>query len=101
MTVFTNPLAAFEWDDNKNDANVEKHGIAFESALKIFSDRVWITPSDRSSEPRFKAVGLLDENIITVIFTRREYVIRIISARKARKEESFTYRALHHRQSAH
>ncbi|MDE3016112.1 MAG: BrnT family toxin [Pseudomonadota bacterium] len=91
----------FEWDENKNILNVRNHGIAFESALKVFSDRVWVERSDRKNEERYKAVGLSEGRIITVIFTRRTYGIRIISARTARKKEKIAYRALFARQSAH
>ncbi len=64
--------------------------------LKFWGDIV-ISSSDRTGEKRFLAVGITEHEIITVIFTRRNHVIRIISARKARKKEKADYGEVHGR----
>lgn len=85
-------LASFEWDEEKNKLNEAKHGINFETASEIFYDSVLVRRSDRNNEERWIAVGALVDRIITVAFTRRERTIRIISARRARKNEERDYR---------
>ena len=82
----------FEWDDDKCRRNIEKHGIDFEEATEIFYCPHLIRRSDRKKEERWLAVGETESRIIAVIFTRRNGRIRIISARRARKNEARTYR---------
>lgn len=84
----------FEWDPSKSDSNVEKHGIKFQDALRVFVDRRTITTNvtrPEHGELRFRAVGMVDEQIIAVIFTDRGLVRRIISARRSRKNERRDY----------
>ena len=85
-------LEGFEWDENKSKANFEKHGYDFEDARQIFCGPIVLRRSDRNNEERWIAVGLLDDRLIAVIFTRRDEMIRIISARRAREHEKRTYR---------
>ena len=82
----------FEWDSRKSDANLGKHGLDFEEASQIFYGPVFVRSSDRENEERWIAVGSLDERLIAVVFTRRADSIRIISARRARKDEESAYR---------
>jgi uncharacterized protein len=82
----------FEWDENKSKANLSKHGYDFDDASQVFYGPVVLYRSDRSNEERWIAVGSLEDHLIAVIFTCREKVIRIISARRARKHEERTYR---------
>ena len=79
----------FEWDEAKRQSNIEKHGIDFADAVKIFDDFVHTVPNDKVDygEERLVSTGMLDGREITVIHTRREDNIRIISARRARVEE--------------
>jgi len=84
--------AGFEWDELKSEANLIKHGILFDDASDIFYEPVILYPSDRNHEERWVAVGALEDRLIAVIFTRRANVIRIISARRARKHEERAYR---------
>jgi hypothetical protein len=84
--------ASFEWDDRKSDSNRAKHGIDFEDATEVFYGPIILHPSDRNNEERWIAIGYLEEKLITVVFTRRKDVIRIISARRARKHEERAYR---------
>ncbi|QDW40819.1 BrnT family toxin [Bradyrhizobium sp. KBS0727] len=86
------PAAGFEWDEIKSDANLIKHGISFDDASDIFYGPVSLHPSNRNNEERWVAIGFLGNRLIAVIFTRRSNVIRIISARRARKNEERKYR---------
>ncbi|MGF6311600.1 uncharacterized DUF497 family protein [Bradyrhizobium sp. i1.8.4] len=85
-------IAGFEWDANKNRSNLEKHGIDFDDATEIFYGPVMVHRSDRKNEERWVAIGVLVSRPIAVIFTRRGSTIRIISARRARKNEERDYR---------
>ena len=82
----------FERDDEKRRRNVEKHGIDFEEAVEIFYGPYLTRRSDRKQEVRWLAVGESQGRIIAVAFTRRNGRIRIISARRARQNETRTYR---------
>ncbi len=76
----------FESDPNKAASNVEKHGIDFDDAVRVFSDpRVRITDVTKPEhgETRFKAVGMVDDLVIAVIFINRGTARRIISARRS------------------
>jgi uncharacterized DUF497 family protein len=84
--------SGFEWDEIKSDANLIKHGISFDDANDIFYGPIILYTSDRNNEKRWVAIGALENRLIAVIFTRRSGVIRIISARRARKYEERDYR---------
>lgn len=85
-------MPKFDWDDNKNRSNQGKHKISFEDAIDIFNDEDRIHyKSERNGEQRFKTIGKAFQAIIVVIYTTRELVVRIISARRARKEERRAY----------
>ena len=85
-------INGFDWDRRKSSANLDKHGIDFEDATGIFFGSVVVRRSDRNDEERWVAIGALENRLIAVIFTRRADVIRIISARRARKNEEREYR---------
>jgi uncharacterized DUF497 family protein len=85
-------VGSFEWDDDKNRRNIEKHGIDFDDAVEIFDSPVLLYRSDRNHEERWVAIGKSTDHVIAVIFTRRNDTIRIISARSARKNEKESYR---------
>ena len=84
----------FEWDSNKNLANINKHNISFEEAIGIFYLDRYISESypHSSGEVRTFCTGVLDEVEITVVYTWRGLRIRIISARRASYEERQYYR---------
>ena len=85
-------MPEFEWDEKKNLSNQEKHKISFEDALDVFNDQDRIHyKSDRDGERRFKTIGKAFQAIIVVIYTTRKLIVRIISARRARKEERREY----------
>jgi len=82
----------FEWDDNKNQINIAKHGIPFEKAQLAFRDERRILEFDRmhlDREERFFCIGEIKGKIATVRFTVRGNRIRIIGAgywRKGRRQ---------------
>lgn len=81
----------FEWDQSKRAANVLKHGIDFDDAIRIFDGLVFTRQSDQKNEERFVAIGEFDEVILAVVFTLRGDTRRIISARRARPNEKRDY----------
>ncbi len=84
----------FEWDENKNKSNIQKHGIDFSDAQKVFNDEnSLIAPDLRKDygESRWKIIGKVYGVIISVIYTVRNEAIRIISARRASKKERKEY----------
>ena len=83
----------FEWDENKRQANIEKHGIDFADAVRIFDGFVHTIQDTRAGygEVRNVSTGLLDGIEITVIHTPRGDRRRIISVRRARVSERKTY----------
>ena len=82
----------FEWDDKKSSSNKIKHGIAFDTAKDLWNDsnRVEIETS-YSIEERTILIGKVKNKLWTAIFTQREDTIRIISVRRARKQETKLY----------
>lgn len=90
-------MIKFEWDDNKNKANVKKHGISFEEAVTVFEDDealVIVDDAHSREEERFVLIGFsYKANLLVVCHCYREKdsVIRIISARKANRQEREDY----------
>ena len=84
--------AQFEWDEKKNHENMRKHGISFFTAQHAFADRQRVIAEDLSHssvhEKRFFCFGRVDNGIMTVRFTYRDNVIRIIGAGYWRKGKS-------------
>jgi uncharacterized protein len=79
----------FEYDHNKSVSNLEKYGINFEEAQNIWDDNYRIEISARTSdEQRSLVIGSIDRIIWSAIITIRKNSIRIISVRKARKNET-------------
>jgi uncharacterized DUF497 family protein len=83
---------SFDWDEEKNILNRAKHGIDFDDAMEVFYGPIVSRRSDRNNEERWIAVGYSENRLIAVVFTRRADSIRIISARRARKNEEREYR---------
>lgn len=81
----------FEWDDKKAHLNLEKHGIDFEDAISIFEGPMLEFRSDREGEQRWIAIGTIEGREITVVYTIRYGAYRVISARRARKNEREAY----------
>jgi uncharacterized protein len=73
----------FEWDAAKDFANQRKHHVAFALAQFAFADPQRVIAKDTyhsDQEPRFYCFGWVDERVLTVRFTYREGLIRIIGA---------------------
>lgn len=86
----------FEWDENKNQANIKKHGIDFAEAVYVFADPFALNIPDHEhseKEERWILLGMsLQLTILLIVHTYREGdSIRIISARKSTKNEQRTY----------
>jgi uncharacterized DUF497 family protein len=87
----------FEWDRRKETANVKKHGVSFKEARTAFYDESAIQffdPDHSDEEDRFILLGLsLKPQVLVVChcFRESETVVRIISARKADKDEEQAY----------
>ena len=80
----------FEWDSEKEKKNVRKHDVNFEEAGSVFDDSMFITVID---EERYMTVGISNKNrLLLVAHTERDEHIRIISARKATKNEEKFYK---------
>lgn len=84
----------FEWSDEKNNENIAKHKISFETAAHVFDDEHYIEMYDfehsTADEDRFIIIGKVGE-VLFVVYTERRSVIRLISARLATKEEEELY----------
>ena len=89
----------FEWDENKNTKNKKKHQVSFEEAQSVFYDDdalVRDDPDHSEEEDRFLILGFsIKANMLVVSHCYREddETIRIISARKATKNEAEQYNA--------
>ncbi|MBD1873578.1 BrnT family toxin [Nodosilinea sp. FACHB-131] len=83
----------YQWSPDKAAANLRKHGIEFADAVFVFSDDLAITISDeRFDEERFVTIGTdAVGRVLVIIYTLRGNEIRIISARKATRQERHQY----------
>ncbi|MEH2181423.1 BrnT family toxin [Nostoc sp.] len=87
----------FEWDSNKAQSNLEKHGITFEEATEVFFDPFYqfgeATPIKTSNnEQRFFIIGYsLEQRLLLVVYIERSLRTRIISARLASHTERKLY----------
>jgi uncharacterized protein len=83
----------FEWDEEKRQQNLLKHGIDFLYAAQIFEGDVVKIVDNRQDygETRYLALGKIGGDIFAVVYTLRGENIRLISARKARKKEYERY----------
>lgn len=87
----------FEWDSVKADLNKKKHNISFEEAEGVFFDENAIIvhdPDHSDNEDRFVILGISANARLLVVchcYRQKGNIIRIISARKATKKESFQY----------
>ena len=83
----------FTWNENKRLSNMKKHSIDFADVPAMFDSDVFTIEDTRFdySETRYITFGLLQYRVIVVAHTEENEVIRIISARKATKNEENTY----------
>ncbi len=87
----------FEWDENKAQINIKKHGVSFDEAKTAFYDASALViddPEHSDDEDRFVLLGMSQNARLLVVchcLRENETVIRLISARKASKTESSYY----------
>ncbi len=96
----------FEWDVSKASANRIKHDIAFEAAITAFDDplqlRFYDAVHSTAQEDREILIGRMDNGVIvTIVFTQFGETMRLISARRAQRQERTRYyeneKTHHHR----
>lgn len=95
--MIANP-ANFEWDELKNQANQQKHEVSFYEAQQAFFDPNRIIAEDQEHsqvEKRYYCFGRVGQGIMTVRFTYRNKVIRIIGAGYWRKGKEIYGQAQH------
>ena len=88
-------MFTFEWDPQKAEGNIEKHGVSFEEASTVFRDHLSLTidgPLHSTGEVRMVQIGISHKNrLLVVVHTERGDNIRIVSTRKATKKERNNY----------
>jgi uncharacterized DUF497 family protein len=88
-------VVEFEWDPEKEQANIQKHGVDFTEAATVFGDPLELTipdPDHSRGEYRFLSLGhSLRNRLLVVSYTERENRIRLISARTASPQERRQY----------
>jgi len=86
---------SFEWNAAKANTNLSKHDVNFDEAETVFDDPFAITFPDEEhsqNEVRFIILGFSNKaRILIVVFTKRDETIRLISSRKATKNERKSY----------
>jgi len=92
----------FEWDAAKAAANLKKHGVGFDLAMRVFSDPFAMSHQDRfeGGEQCWQTIGMVDGLVLLLVaHTLRDEdgseVVRIISARKATRQEQRGYEQEH------
>lgn len=85
----------FEWNENKANENLKKHGVSFDEAKTVFNDPFSVTiydPDHSIDEDRYIDIGLSSKGrLIVVSYLEQDGKIRIISSRKATKKEKRDY----------
>lgn len=84
----------FDWNEEKNQSNIRKHGIDFNDATEVFFHPMLnkADTRERYGEERWVGIGLMQSIIIVIVYVENETnTIRIISARKATRREAKFY----------
>ena len=82
----------FEFDKQKSEVNLAKHGIDFTQAQRLWNDPALLEiPARTEDEPRYLLIGKIDGKCRSAVVTYRKERVRIISARRSRKEEVKLY----------
>jgi uncharacterized DUF497 family protein len=83
----------YEWDEAKRQSNIQKHGMDFIGIERVFAGKTATILDDRFDygEPRFITLGLLSGRVVVISHTETHEMIRIISVRKATKNEEASY----------
>jgi uncharacterized DUF497 family protein len=83
----------FEWDERKRCSNLRKHGLDFKDCGEVFAGPT-ITGADARyeyGETRFSTLGMLHGQVVAIVHTESGEFVRIISFRKASKNEQAHY----------
>lgn len=82
----------FEYDDDKSQANLEKHGIDFDAAQELWDDPDLLEfPAKSDNEPRFLVIGRIATKHWSAVITYRNERVRLISVRCSRPKEVELY----------
>ena len=83
----------FTWDEAKRRANLAKHGLDFKDAWRVFEDEVVMLEDDRFDygEDRYVTIGVLRNELVSIVHTWEDDTIRLISMRKASARERDIY----------
>ena len=83
----------FEWDEEKRRSNIRRHEIDFADAERVFAGETITFLDDRFDygEMRLLTFGLLWGEVVAIVHTETNDVIRVMSLRKASKDEEKTY----------
>ena len=84
----------YEWDESKRRTNISKHGVDFVDGVAVLLDTHIVSDSVRGTEERYVAVAMREGEALAVIYTVRGNTCRIISVRKARRNERQKYQAI-------
>ena len=85
-------MSTFEFDGEKSQANLHKHGIDFHDAQALWQDQDLLEIQAKSDdEPRYLVIGLIGDKHWSAVITYRGKKIRIISVRRSRKSEVELY----------
>jgi uncharacterized protein len=87
-------MIGFEWDDNKAATNLRDHGVSFQDAVTACRDPFaveWIDTRRDYGEERISLLGQSRSVVLFVAYTERSDILRIISARRATKNEQDDY----------
>ncbi|OGE74454.1 MAG: hypothetical protein A3I07_01950 [Candidatus Doudnabacteria bacterium RIFCSPLOWO2_02_FULL_42_9] len=95
MTRLFKKLVGFLWDSGNREKNENKHKVTIQEAEEVFFDSHYVLLKDSihsGSEHRFNIIGLTKAGrLLTVTFTVRKLMVRVISARPAAKKERIIY----------
>lgn len=86
----------FEWDEEKNEQNIRKHGLDFADGTELFSRQFpfLVAPDEHEhhAEERWRGIGTIRGRVVVAVFVERQPdVIRFISLRRASQEERKAY----------
>ena len=85
----------FEWDENKAEANLSKHGVSFDEAKTVFDDPLYIDfydPDHSDDEDRYIIIGESQQRrVLIVSYTEHDHKTRLINAREVTPREREDY----------
>lgn len=85
-------VRTFEWDSNKSEKNLKKHGISFREALCLWDGFTYVIPTrSGNDDARSLVIGMLGVRHWTAVITMRGATVRIISVRRSHKNEERIY----------